>query len=124
MKRTFKIPLLPPSINTIYKINFVTRSTYKSKEAREFEKDCKLFTPVIRDIKENKKVRTFIELHGDWFFKNGSFKKKDIQNLDKVLIDSIFDKLGVDDCQIWDHHLLKVQDTEEFTLITLEVLDD
>lgn len=124
MRKTFKIPLLPPSINTIYKINYVTRSTYKSKEAREFENYCKLFTPAIRDITETQKVKTYIELHGSWYFKNGAFRKKDIQNLDKVLIDSIFEKLGIDDSQIWDHHLIKVEDKEEFTLITLEVVDE
>lgn len=112
--------MLPPSINQVYKIAYKARHTYKSDVAKKFEYQCKLFVPVNNEFKEQEKLRTYIELHGSWYFKNGNMRRKDLQNMDKVLVDAIFDKLGIDDSQIWDHHLIKVESEDEKTVVQIE----
>ena len=43
-----------------------------------------------------------------WYNKDGTVKKRDVANLEKVLIDSLTYCLGFDDCNIWDLRLIKI----------------
>lgn len=69
---------------------------------------------------QDKPLRVIVEVHEDWFCKNGSVKKKDISNREKFLIDSIFDALGLDDKFIFEHQMKKIQSTEEKAVISIE----
>lgn len=54
-----------------------------------------------KEIKENVKLGLEFSIRGNWYFKNGAFKKLDLQNLEKILIDAIAEKYGFDDCRVW-----------------------
>ena len=69
---------------------------------------------------KDKLLKVKVEIHENWWNKNNTVKKKDIANREKFLIDSIFQGLGLDDRFIWEHQLLKVDDEEFYSVITIE----
>lgn len=117
----FTIPAVPPSYNQNFQINYHMRQVYLSKEAREFKKLVYLYTPA---IPAGIKYTLLISIYDDWYFKNGNMRKKDVQNLDKLLIDEVFRKIGQDDFMVWTSCISKVQSKKEqkteVTVITHE----
>ena len=49
----------------------------------------------------------------DFYCKNGNLKKQDIQNLDKLIIDAVFEKLGCDDSRVIEMLIYKIQSTTD-----------
>jgi Holliday junction resolvase RusA-like endonuclease len=114
----WKIPLLPTSMNKLYAINYQKRTVYMTPEARNFKTQCKLFiTPY--HVSGNDKLSMEIDIHSDWFFKNGNLKKSDLQNMIKILIDAVSERLGFDDSQVWTMTANKIQSTTKCVHITL-----
>ena len=119
---TFKVPMLPQSINSLYKINYAHRVMYMSDEGRMFKETVKKYMPPSSfppDIKYS--IKMFF--HGNWKYKNGKNKRADIQNLIKLLIDAVFEKLGVDDSYVYYLSAGKTQDTKTFTRVVIEGID-
>ena len=114
----FKIPMLPPSINETYKINYHKKNCYLSAKARDFKFKCKLVTPKL-EFPAGTKLETVFIYHGKWHYKNGNIKRKDGYNLDKVLADAVFEKLGIDDSLAFKGRWEKVEDEEEFTEVII-----
>jgi len=106
-----KIPFKTPSINHLY----YHRGNMKilTKEARELKEEIKQIVY---------KSRVEVEIHENWLTKKGEIKKKDIANREKFLIDSVFAALGMDDKFIFEHSMKKVQDDQEFAVITIQKL--
>lgn len=120
---TFKIQGIPPSYNKHFNINYQFKEVYLTQEARDFKRTVKACTPVMLNLSSDTKLRLAIEYNHDWYFKNGKILKCDIQNLDKLLIDALADKLGIDDSQFFEIHLFKVQNVKEsYTLVNVELL--
>jgi len=115
----FTIPLIPPTYNQHIHINYAIKQVYLTKKAREFKRSVKLLTPPNSKLSDNSKLQLKVEIHNDWYYKNGKVKRLDIQNLDKLLIDAICEKWGIDDCRIWDSHFLKVQSAEKKTVVDI-----
>lgn len=122
-EHTFKVPLLPESVNSLYKINYKFRTVYMSDEGRSFKYNAKLFMPPMQ-FSDNSRFSLSVEYHGDWYCKNGSVKRSDMQNLDKLVIDTIFEHIGIDDKFLWELHTKKVLDVSGFMVITLRGLDE
>src|SRR3990167_4441327 len=57
----------------------------------------------------DKKIILKAYLFENWLTKKGSIARKDVANREKFLIDCIFEALGLDDKQIWEHRLYKRQ---------------
>ena len=70
----------------------------------------------------NKKLKVRVEIHEDWLTKKGEIKRKDVANRENFLIDSVFNALGIDDKFIFEHNIIKCQDSREFSIIKIEVL--
>jgi Holliday junction resolvase RusA-like endonuclease len=113
----FVVPGLPESMNSLYKFNTLTRTMYISREAREYKNDVKRFMPPCKF--NTSRFHITIDLRGNWFYKNGKVKRADIQNLTKLLIDSIFEKLGLDDSSVWSMLVTKTQADREETHVEL-----
>lgn len=114
----FKVSFLPTSVNRMYSYNHHTKTMYLTEEARHFKMAIKLACPKIQFISDKPKIRIEIWYHSPtWICKNGKFRKRDIQNMDKILIDAISERLGVDDSHIWFHSGEKVISEKEFTEI-------
>jgi Holliday junction resolvase RusA-like endonuclease len=117
-KVTFKVPLLPPSVNQMYKINYKTKQCYLDESVRTFKNQAIFFIPRF-ELKPQDKVILIFEYHGKFFNNDGTIKKKDVQNLDKCLCDIIFTKLGADDSCVWCLVASKFNDTQEFIKVTI-----
>lgn len=121
-KITIRLPFKTPTINHLYwhKGNMKIMKTDAKRIREEIVDIVKKSLPfAISNIDNGLKVT--VEVHEDWFTKEGKVKKKDIANREKFLIDSVFNSLGIDDKFIFEHHLWKVQnDLEEFSIIKIE----
>lgn len=109
---------IPPSYNQHFQILYNLRQCELTPEAREFKRSVKINTPP-NPFTEGKTFRLEIEYHHDFFYKNGKNKRIDLQNLDKLLIDAIFEQLGIDDSFVWELQERKVQDKESFTSVNI-----
>ena len=69
---------------------------------------------------QDKHLKVYIEIHEDWFFKNGKPKQADIANREKFMVDSIFKGLGIDDRWVWEIKMKKVDDGKEFSIVRIE----
>ena len=114
----FKVPSLPVSINSLYKINFQHRCVFLSNEGRSFKNLVKSYMPPYK-VEPDTKYYLNAEFHSRWHYKNGKNKRADIQNLTKVLVDAIFERLGVDDSWLYSFCCQKVEDEKAFTYVVL-----
>ena len=100
-KVSFWIPLIPPSVNSIYKIHYAKRQVFLSNDARAFKNQAKMFVPSV-SVEKDELFSMTIEIAMDWKFKNGEWKKMDLQNLIKLIIDCISEKWGICDSRIFN----------------------
>ncbi|MFA5133060.1 MAG: RusA family crossover junction endodeoxyribonuclease [Candidatus Paceibacterota bacterium] len=119
---TFQFEGLPPSYNKSFKINYNFREVYLTEECRTFKTKVKFLCPHV-EIDELDKMRITIMYNNDWHYKNGKIRRKDIQNLDKLLIDALAERLNCDDSQFFEVHLFKIQSDKTFTVINIEVME-
>lgn len=106
----FRLPAPPPSMNSIYNILYFKRRVEMKPEVRAYKNQAKMYVPMFSTEKSDK-VGISMSVAQDWFFKNGAIKKQDVQNMAKVLVDVVAEKMGFDDSQVWTFTLEKVQDT-------------
>lgn len=108
------IPFKTPTVNHIY-FTWNNRRIL-TKKARDLKKEIKDIvqknTCGLYDITDQK-LKVITKIYEDWYCKNGSVKKKDIANREKFLIDSVFDALDLDDKFIFEHKMIKIQNTKE-----------
>ena len=116
---SFTIPFLPVSCNSIYGISSKGRGVrvFLRSEARAFKEKAKMFMPP-RTISQGSFLGLEVNVHAEWFFKNGNVRKLDIQNLEKILIDAIAEKYDVMDQMVW-HKSCKKQDGNESVQVTI-----
>jgi len=120
---SFKIPSLPPSMNSIYNVFFHMKRVELKPEVRLFKTNAKAFIPPF-EIEKKDKLALYMAVHADWYFRNGKFKKIDVSNMVKVVQDLICEKLGCDDAQVWETRACKVQDKKNVVHIRLEVMNE
>ena len=117
--KTWKIPLLPTSMNKLYAINYRTRSVYMTHEARTFKSQMKMFISAY-PVSINDKLSFSLDVYTNWYHGNGNLKKSDIQNLIKVVVDSVAERLGFNDAQVFSFSANKIQSIENYCTVTLE----
>lgn len=121
---SFSISEIPPSYNQSISINYNLRQVSLSKEAREFKQRVKEFMPHWKPDKDSLFGIT-ISMHYDWYYKNGKLRKLDLSNLDKLVIDAVSEKMGIDDSHIVQVYLFKIQNiTNSHTDILVTILDE
>lgn len=106
-----------PSVNHVYGTN---RQGYRylTREGKNFKKVVALLTrgnlPV--DVELGYKLT----IMGNWYNKAHAktrIKKRDTNNMVKLILDACCDAMGIDDSQIFEEHIYKVQsETEGFVL--------
>ena len=121
-KIKFIIQGLPPSYDHHFKINYNLRQVYLTQEARMFKVKAKMSTPALT-FKDTDLFKITIDYYGNFFYKNHKPRKIDAQNLDKLLIDAVSEKLGFDDCRYFSIELHKRQTTKlPFTQVIIEII--
>lgn len=115
-----------PSVNHLYGHNRFGHF-YLKKEGKDLRKYIfdKINGSISREVLEtffNVKLSVKVEIYENWYTKKGDVKKKDIANREKFLIDSVFNALGLDDCFVFEHTMIKVQSDEEKAIILISLL--
>lgn len=115
-----KIPFKTPTVNHLYG-HTMRGAFYIKPEARKLRKEiveiCEKVS--LEDLGAYERLKLVVEIHEDWFCKNGSVKKKDVANREKFLIDSVFGGLGIDDKFIFEHTTIKKQSDQEYSIIKI-----
>lgn len=88
------IPLLPPSVNTYWRRG--QHTTYLSKKGREFKENVKqyLLTKRMEKLVNKLKVEILISFKG--------YRKRDVDNYNKAILDSFNNIVWLDDEQIFE----------------------
>jgi Holliday junction resolvase RusA-like endonuclease len=115
----FKIPYLPPSINSAYKINHSQRRMYLSKKGGDFKFLAKTYMPSFK-VKEGALLSVGVEYFGNWHTKEGKVRKADGMNLDKLLYDAISERLGVDDSRFFKWSGEKIQSDTDYCMVKIK----
>lgn len=115
------LPIKTPTINHLYwhRGNIKIMKT-DAKILRDEINDIVKDIEIDFDITKELKVEVFI--YEDWYNQDNSVKKKDIQNREKFLIDSIFKSLNIDDKMIFDCRFVKINSNEEKVIVNIEQL--
>lgn len=114
---------LPVSYNKHIQIIWHMKEVCLTPEAHLFKNRVKMSMPP-SNFKATDKLGIEIEYHSNFQYANGKNKKIDIQNLDKLLIDAIFEQLGIDDSAIWKMTGIKVQAEKDRTMVRIDRLKD
>lgn len=118
----FRLPGLPASMNQIYAINFGQRQVYLRPEVKRWKNDCKPHVPLWRPSGTGY-ISIELDFYGNWLYKNGKLKRADLQNLEKVTIDTICEKIGVDDKFIVHKVTNKIQsDDHDFVDVQMKLV--
>lgn len=116
------IPFKTPTINQMYATWNGNR--VKSKEARDLAlKVIDLIKP-LKLKKPKNELKVTIEVYSNWYNKDKTIKHRDIANLEKFIIDSVFNALGIDDSLIFELILKKVDSNEEKSILYIEELSN
>lgn len=119
---TFTLPLCPPSVNSLYSINYkaanpADRVSLKP-ECRRWKSDAKMYIPRFK-IAEDSVLRVDRVYYYAWFTKSKTWAKRDAFNMDKLLFDMIAEKIGVDDRRFKEGNMVSVNSKVEKTVVTL-----
>jgi len=111
---------IPISVNQAY-AGFKRR--FKSKPYKEYEKSAKAYYEQNYDEFDipNGKLKVTYRFLTNWHNKDGSIKKKDVFNYEKVLSDKLSDLIPTfEDENIWKGVVEKVQSDKDIVEITIE----
>jgi Holliday junction resolvase RusA-like endonuclease len=119
---TFMIPLIPPSVNSLFNIIYAQRRVEKKPEVRAFCYRAKEYVKAIK-LSENSLVRMDAVFSYPFHHKNGRLRKFDSQNLIKVVADVVADKCGFDDSRIKHGSWASIDSASESVTVTLTELE-
>ena len=114
----FSIPLLPLSVNSLYQVIFSQRRVELKPEARRFKTQAKVYVPRFT-VQDDSFLRLEAAFHYPHFHKNGKLRRFDSQNLLKLLIDAISEKIGVDDSRLKAGSWASIDSPNESVTVTL-----
>lgn len=93
---TFTLPSMPPSINALYQIIYSQRRVEMKPEVRRFKSDMKQHVPHFT-VAPDSLIQVDLFFYYPFYFKNGQLRDIDTQNLIKVCVDLVAEKIGVND---------------------------
>lgn len=118
-----EIPFKTPTINKLYwhRGNIKIMKTEAKNLKLKIKAIVAQLEPNIDYLAQNK-LKITVEIHEDWYYKNGEIARKDISNREKFLTDAVFDALGIDDKIIFENTYKKVQSDQEKAVIEILVI--
>lgn len=114
----FVLPSLPMSINALYQIIYSQRKVELKPECRSWKTKAKQYVPVFK-VSEGSTLQLDVVFSFPWYHKNGKLRKFDSQNLLKLLIDAVSEKVGIDDSRIKAGSWSSADSTTERVEVTL-----
>ena len=118
---TFKIPSVPPSVNSLYNVIFSLKKVEKKPEVRLWQSQAKEFIPVWRPEKlpDTPWLYMKIKVGTNLWYKNGQARKLDMPNMEKALIDTVCEKIGLDDKYVIRKETEKFHSEIDFTEVEI-----
>jgi Holliday junction resolvase RusA-like endonuclease len=116
----FTLPSFPVSSNKLYDINHITRNVRLSDQAMLWRTRTIPFVKPCRWPVEWLLKLTLEYQSPQWHYKNGNLRRLDVQNLEKLVIDTLFAKWGWDDSRIVEKTSRKTWGERELIVVTLE----
>jgi hypothetical protein len=120
---SFELPSLPGSLNSLYEFNRPGSGLPVRRLRAEWalwKSQFKVYVPRC-DWAQGKFLRVELDFRSpNWRYKNGKLRRKDIENLEKLAIDTIFEKLGCDDCYIIEKVSKKSVGPSDRVLVRIE----
>lgn len=106
----FKITSVPPSVNSLYNVIFSLKTVEMKPEVRLWKSKAKMMIPAWKPKKIGKTGFLYfkMDIYTKLYCKNGTVRKFDVPNMEKVTIDAVCEKIGIDDKFIVDSHARKV----------------
>lgn len=117
---SFVLPSFPISFNKLYEIDHNRRIVRLSDNALLWRTRTVPFVKPCRWPQEWLLELTLIYESDNWYFKNGKLRRLDIQNLEKLVIDTLFGKWGYDDSRLVKITSSKAWGEREAIKVTLE----
>lgn len=118
------LPELPPSVNQIYGPSL---SIYSATPRWEIKGEWKLWKSRAKkyvqacEWAKDAFLKLTLDFHSpDWYYKNGKLKRIDVQNLEKLAIDAVFEKIECDDSRIVEKISRKLTGPRAMVVITIE----
>ena len=111
------IPELPISTNQAWR-TFRGRMI-TTREYKEWNSLVEQYIPDCPDLSSSPLAVEVTLYSPEWFTKKGTIRKVDLDNYAKVLLDSIFKHLIVDDSQIFQLKMFKEQGSSPRTLVKI-----
>lgn len=121
-----EISALPPSVNSMYSTGR-NGQRYKSAQYVAFEQIAKFMRVTGPFLREDVGYECEVKFYGKWICKNGSLKKKDLDNMAKCVMDVICSRFpSWDDHQVMRLNLEKIhKDTDgEHTVVKFRPLSE
>lgn len=114
----FVLPSLPMSINSLYQIIYSQRKVELKPECRTWKTKAKQYVPKF-SVDDESVIRLDVAFSYPWRHKNGRLRKFDSQNLLKLLIDAVSEKIGIDDSRIKAGSWQSLDSETEKVVVTL-----
>lgn len=119
----FTLPSFPISCNAIYAIDHNRRKVTLTDQALLWRTRTVPFVKPCR-WPEDWLLKLTLEYQSpQWFYKNGKLRRQDVQNLEKLVIDTLFGKWGWDDSRLVEKVSLKTWGPREQIVVTLERIE-
>jgi Holliday junction resolvase RusA-like endonuclease len=119
----FVLPSLPMSINSLYQIIYGQRKVELKPECRTWKTKAKAYVPTFK-IADSSTIRLDVTFSFPWHHKNGKLRKFDSQNLLKLLIDAVSEKIGIDDSRIKSGSWSSVDSPDERVEVVLTEMEE
>ena len=114
-----RIEGLPPSYNKHFQIAWGLREMWLSPEAHAFKNRVKINMPPA-EFDPNKLLAIEITYSYNFYYKNKKLRKFDTANCDKLLLDAISERLGIDDSLFKTRIVNDIHnDKESYTLVKI-----
>ena len=97
---SFVLPSFPISFNKLYDINHLSRNVRLSDQAALWKTRTIPFVKPCRWPQEWLLKLTLVYESPSWLTKKGKLRRVDVQNLEKLVIDTMFAKWGMDDSRL------------------------
>lgn len=125
---SFTLPHLPASMNQIYSIVPIWSARKISVQLKDdilyWKTQSKEYIPAV-EVEAGRKLWMSLALHGKWMTSKGTIRVIDLQNLLKVIIDTIADKLKFNDSRIFElKKIKKIESDDDKIEVELGYLDE
>lgn len=117
---SFTLPSFPVSFNRLYTINHLQRKVMLSDEALLWRTRTVPFVKPCRWPIEWLLKLTLVYESPNWVCKNGKLRRVDHQNLEKLVVDTMFAKWGWDDSRLVETVSRKRYGPREQIQVTIE----